>query len=1761
MSEPSSNPPLSPASFAPDMESTSNGKPSPNISATADGLERNLAANAAEFDHRGRPKEDDPNEVGTGNLEGPAGEQVTQHSFAQEYKVPNHHVQPSKVHAEGEVPEYDGPVAEDTPPLPENQNSHHRNISWGDSTNLPWTGELYNRAGDPAAFLPGITRSMTFPEVPLRDYDTEASQLDQPQPSGAEVSHNQSELGVVHTSKRDAFDDEIIIQPSSQENGENDMYSYSRRSLEGPNAFSNLTESQPEFLDNPTDADSRYDEGLPLIQKADSLEEGSQPVDFPQQLGTESHSGGLRNASGVISERSAANLEQDQGLGFPFHPPERKSTEQVLNSLHITSSQEAQGGSEQGTSQQLFPDSAHSQGSEGIAESSWLPKMEKSKEEAPYHMDGSAPEDKDLAAIWQAVLGDDEFLDESDTHNDIAQAFPQGGGAYLGDQPWDLSFANTGQGLDIPTSSILQTSGMAAPRSPSTSDLLEGVPQATGRSTHDSWLSHSTQPSMASAPLANLQTANVPSNPTATYQAPHNVNSPLNSHSPSVSNTNYARQYSQPWPQQHQQRPEITKAQSFADKSKGGYSSPYDLPMDIAKSRKRGYAQHNTARVTTQGPQQAAVPPPPARSSSMFTSQTPRGASKPLPNPFTGRSASISSVSQQPLANPYQPAAPPVKPSPSSSSFFEDLPVTANPRRSSNSGKFPPQNTLFGAEQAAPLPPRATGQPYNQPYGAPAAVAQRQQTAPPPMAVTAEQLRAPERFGPFDSSPQSSTAPLPASTYGSRYSPVPPTQATAQSRTKYAPVPATAPPSNKLPHQPRTSSPLSQPPTTSSHQSKSSGGSSTPGTSSYLSQQQPRDGSRLQQAQYGTQGYPHKEPEPPMVRTGYSDQGAQEQNRLPVHTTTAPSSPPKQPMNNYTRQDQLHSPSGQRSISPPRRSQTQSPGAAQASPIRSSAVREPYQRPASVNVPTAPGSLSSSYPSIPSNIRPARPRGVSHALNYITPNDGRENDPLCRWRGCPIISWGFGGTVVTTFPKHVQRYSTGQPYPSIKCSPGEVKTRYFNNLVPLEEHVARFSGPLRGKGKKKEAISWLSLRIDQLAKEEGLYEYTAASGIPRKREERLLLLKTLRIFIENDGSLAGNGAVQKAVSDVFSSYLEQSDGEVQSLSTSSNQAGGSSSDSADPEAINHIRKTLLSGDRESAIWQAVDKRLWGHALIISSTVNGDIWKQVVQEFVRKELRQLGGGAKSLSALYEIFGGNWEESIDELVPASARAGFQLINKNTDSASTKNALEGLEKWAETLMLVLSNRTTDDGQALAALGRLLLGYGRVEAAHICYMLARPFSSFSGSDDPQTSIALVGANHLQMPFNLATEVESILLSEIYEFGLSLVSSTLSSSVPHLQSYKLYHALLLAEHGYRSEAQQYCDGILSTIRSSTKPSGYHHGLLLAYLDDFSRRLQQSPKDGSSSWISKPSMEKVSGTLFAKFNSFIAGDENDNTPAQGDTDIGGNDVGPFARIAGNTPSISRPSSQNDSRPVFRSHNTVAAGAFGGVSGAVNRYSPYVPAGPYVPQTPEQEPQETGSQSLPYNLNRAVTEPIQTVVNNYIPSEHQGRPEVNSMQSPYYPNAPSEGTYGNWGIQEEQNEQSSNMPNGDAGSKSANYGYPSYQTEDNSQGKGFYQSNGSITQTSDSQQPDMSNYQPSSYEPPISYGTYEPPSADTHHADTENDTVSADTGRKVKSTLDDDDDDDVMTRAAELAKKERAQKDKEAEENFRKAAEADGESYA
>ena len=548
-------------------------------------------------------------------------------------------------------------------------------------------------------------------------------------------------------------------------------------------------------------------------------------------------------------------------------------------------------------------------------------------------------------------------------------------------------------------------------------------------------------------------------------------------------------------------------------------------------------------------------------------------------------------------------------------------------------------------------------------------------------------------------------------------------------------------------------------------------------------------------------------------------------------------------------------------------------------------------------------------------------RGVTEPLEFIQPMDDSASDSLQRWKGAPVFHFGFGGTIITTFPKHVPRYGAGAGRPQIRPTVGDVSVRDLKDVFALPEHIASFPGPLKSKSKKKDVMTWLSTYIAKLEAEIPMVsQIPQMLPDPRKRhEEKLLLWKIVRSIVEHDGVLDTTPDAMKSVNAVLAPEIHAVDeatatryrSDTNDSSIYRPSGTNVKADAVDPMAMETLRKQLLRGARQEAVWHAVDHRLWSHALLIASTLPPEIWRQVVQEFVKQEVKTAGANTESLSALYEIFGGNVDDCIDQLVPPSARAGLQMVSKIEQSGPTKNALDGLNRWKETLTLVANNRSQGDHQALATLGALLADYGRVEAAHICFLFSRnPANSaiFGGFDDSQASVTLLGADSKRMPQDFARDHDAILLTEIYEFATLVLGGTSPMPfLPYLAPYKLQRASLLAEGGFKVEAQSYCDALTSSVTKSTKVSSYLNKAFFAELDDFQTRLKQVPIHSSGSWA-KPDLGKATNSLLGRLSSFVAGDDSDAESRGSGKDAA--EAGPFANVAG-TPSLSRTGSQTD----------------------------------------------------------------------------------------------------------------------------------------------------------------------------------------------------------------------------------------------------------
>ncbi|KAJ5757367.1 uncharacterized protein N7511_006061 [Penicillium nucicola] len=1442
-------------------------------------------------------------------------------------------------------------------------------------------------------------------------------------------------------------------------------------------SFFNQLNTQTKPIFSPPQAEARFEEGLPLLDQspastepvqleksiADVFSNDGDGEDFFGSLGSQEKSQNVNeklqeNLHDSLQESLQENPQQDLQ-----HAPQRTPQESLQGSL-LETLQDKPHLRRKSTPQVLesfgfdidspvSDNSAAAQFDEILKDASSGPPApaEPSEEELAARWEaelGDEPDD-DLAARWEAALDDDDILLEN---NSIPPALE-----LPVEQP-PVQPARNGVPVELNSpfqaphnrAQPLPVPGVYTPHQPSTADLLQGIPGTA-------------PPTSAAMPSYFSQ---------------------------------------QP------QNPVTTRGESFAERPKGGYKSPYDLPDDISRPRKPPVTHRPVPPAVT------SMPPPPL----------PAAPGTLMPTPTTFQST----------------AAPPAvtAPPPAPKNFYEELPSAPPRSRPASSGRW--RQALVHLYRRRRLTmPLLHQRSHNLCQSSPQTMFHcnllNTWTLMPawlrvllPAHLLLRGIR-PSRLAckPQRNPPRSRDTPLPP----------PPT---SSPRARYASLPLNVP-GHGLPFQPRTSSPLAhhekvsyvpnpsqKPPSLepainlSPPRPQSSGfGNAPPSVPQYMNG--PAGGIRRESTGSPVQASP---PQSRYAPQEYIDEFAQ---RIAPPSNYA-SAPPAMAT-------QTSPPPSDIQPGPLHRSQTQSPSRAMLSPRSSVQNIDTVQRPASVHGSGSPTKTVNPYAPVQA---PSQTRVVTQHLEFIAPIDGQEQDPLERWKGAPLFKFGFGGSMLSSFPKHIPRYSAGQVAPMIKPSPGEIKTSQLSEYLPSADSLVQHPGPLKTKSKKKDLVAWLSSKIAAF-ENLGVPAFDQVHSDAHKRhEERILLWKVVKLLVENDGDLEGSAEVQKSLRHAIFPHLTapQADGSYGNGFAAS--AGfspmeiASQPDAVDPQCLEELRSSLIAGDREKAVWGAVDRRLWGHAMIIASTMDKSIWKQVTQEFVRREVRSKAGNTESLAALYEIFAGNIEESIDELVPPSARAGLQLINKADGHGSTKNVLDGLDKWKDTLGLVLSNRSSEDHQALLALGRLLTSYGRTEAAHVCFIFSRA-AVFGGPDDPQANIVLLGADHQRCASSLMDE-DAILLTEAYEYATSVLGNSPLGNMPHLLAFKTLNARCLIDRGCNSEAQSYCDAVAAALKASTRPSPYHHNYLYAEVEELSMRLRQTTSDNGS-WISRPSMEKVSGSMWARFNSFVAGEESD-AASNGSGKAGeATDFGPFANVAG-TPTISRSPSVSDIYGSYPGAGAQPIPTSGGSKYHPSSQSQYAPhaspeqfkgrssmdsqrSNPYFPPAGRRTSQEF-SPSLDSQISQG---PIYGSPNT---SGYQPTPP----QSSYVPLAPVEEALS----PAEANPTTQPVVNG-------LFYQPPGQLGGSASESPYYQGPPGMP---DSESP---------YAPPVATSSYEPLGGpmDMSSAQETEDQIAHEEQPKKKAFMDDDDDDDLAARAAAMQK---AENDRKANEAFKKAAEED-----
>ncbi|KAG1782517.1 Sec23-binding domain of Sec16-domain-containing protein [Suillus placidus] len=583
------------------------------------------------------------------------------------------------------------------------------------------------------------------------------------------------------------------------------------------------------------------------------------------------------------------------------------------------------------------------------------------------------------------------------------------------------------------------------------------------------------------------------------------------------------------------------------------------------------------------------------------------------------------------------------------------------------------------------------------------------------------------------------------------------------------------------------------------------------------------------------------------------------------------------------------------------------------------------------------------------------------------------NDPLGRTSTrAPVISFGFGGKMVTCFHSSPDLI-TGYDVALSSRHSTDVRLRVLHKLLPefaLEPSAATYPGPLfsdpgtpvsivrtgassQVKTKKARVVKYLEDRIEELSRGT---TYMSDGTEKQRSEGKLVLVKLLKIMVENDGALSGSTHIDSAVrTALLPRIVTSEDGEISTpgfascmpnhLGTMSGFNGGHPGTSETPisvsvllpSALDKIQEFLVRGERRQAYHYALDEKLWAHAMVIASSIDKEAWKDVVNEFLKGELgvhnaqrmafvgrgkEQVpppSNGREWLRVVYSLFSGQGPTAVQEMIPASLLARTATLQVPTPAIVHTTPMSpsfpspamaeqipanALSRWPELVASMISSPLSPEWSAtLTALGDYLVSHQQVEAAHVCYLLSPQTSPIGGIGSPSGRIVLIGSQNPHTWPSFYKDTDPIILSEIAEFAFSLKSVTKGQEpfhgLPHLQAYKLIRASYLAEIGEIQAASRYCEAITAAM---THPSLYLNSVLIEQLKGLADRLIGTPQMAKSgSWIggkvNKPSLDSIGSWLEGRLTKFIAGEGDEPSPPPAPSKSQVSSLGPFSHFS------------------------------------------------------------------------------------------------------------------------------------------------------------------------------------------------------------------------------------------------------------------------
>lgn len=398
----------------------------------------------------------------------------------------------------------------------------------------------------------------------------------------------------------------------------------------------------------------------------------------------------------------------------------------------------------------------------------------------------------------------------------------------------------------------------------------------------------------------------------------------------------------------------------------------------------------------------------------------------------------------------------------------------------------------------------------------------------------------------------------------------------------------------------------------------------------------------------------------------------------------------------------------------------------------------------------------------------------------------------------PIISWGFGGTLVTFFPGS-NRMDQYQPdklhykprqgtYPvclhDVNAITGDTGDE---DLISVTEVMSPFIFPIRSSD-----LAALSDMCERIANKLGVGKTKQSESSSALWRLLALLCRSCTSDWRREASSTILGPSSVPMFGRKDSFAPKSSNITREFPLKNPGSLLTKSDLEQMEASSDVEKLFAAGEGSRAAQVAQEAGLWSLALIIASTLDRNLYMKTISEFAKANL-------------------NDGSALQMLCLTMAENDEEIIRRATSDS-------GLSEWRKTVGMLLTARnssmpSTDmDGlrflRLVEQLGDALISRKNdIVAGQVCLIISGRISTLDSS-----KVTILGAD-MNVPAGRPRSCGStaaILQSLVFEV---IANVQRGESFPHILPFRLFLSEAICAAGRPEIALKHCESISNAVR------------------------------------------------------------------------------------------------------------------------------------------------------------------------------------------------------------------------------------------------------------------------------------------------------------------------------------------------------------